>query len=178
MRNAALAIACAEALRPQFDISDAAITLGLGTVEWPGRLQQLTKGPLADALPDGWELWLDGGHNKAAAEALAQHSRGWREQDLWMVFGTLNQRDPLDFLKPFEAKLTGFRGVTIPGEENAYSAADVTAAALALRMPASAAPSVEAAVRDIIAHADSQGSGRILICGSLYLAGHVLQDNA
>lgn len=179
MRNAALAIACAEALRPEFDITDAAITLGLGTVEWPGRLQRITTGPLADALNDGWELWLDGGHNKAAAETLAQHSRGWRGADLWMVYGTLNNRDPLEFLKPFEAKLAGFRGVTIPGEDNALSAAEATAAALALRMEAGEAATVLGAVRDIMDKADGAGSqgGRILICGSLYLAGHVLQEN-
>ena len=181
MRNASLAIACAEALRPEFDITDAAITLGLSTVEWPGRLQRLTTGPLADALKDGWELWLDGGHNKAAAEALAQHSRGWRGAALWMVFGTMSQRDPLEFLKPFEAKLTGFRGVTIPGEENALSAADVTVAADALRMQAREAASVLDGVRDIMEQSEQGGTehsgGRILICGSLYLAGHVLQDN-
>lgn len=177
MRNAALAIACVDALRPDFDISDAAITLGLGTVEWPGRLQRLTTGPLADALEDGWELWLDGGHNRAAAETLAQHSRGWRDQDLWMVFGALNQREPGDFLKPFEAKLAGLRGVAIEGEENSLSAAAVTQAALALRMEAEEADSVQSAVRDIMDKAGN-GGGRILICGSLYLAGQVLRDNS
>lgn len=177
MRNAALAIACVDALRPEFPITDAAITLGLNTVEWPGRLQQLTTGPLAEALPQRWELWLDGGHNRAAAETLAQHSRGWRGEDLWMVFGTLNQRDPIDYLKPFEAKLAGFRGVSIPGEENSYSAAEVTAAANELRMQATESTSVLHAVRDIIEKSNSD-SGRILICGSLYLAGHVLKDNS
>lgn len=176
MRNAALAIACVDALRPEFPITDAAITLGLNTVEWPGRLQPLTTGPLADALPKGWELWLDGGHNRAAGEALAQHSRGWRSEDLWMVFATMNQRNPLEFLKSFEAKLAGFRGVTIPGEENAFSAAEVTAAASELRMHAAESTSVLDAIRDIIETSDSD-SGRILICGSLYLAGHILRDN-
>lgn len=180
MRNAALAIACVDALAPDFAISDAAITLGLSTVEWPGRLQQLTSGPLVDALADGWELWLDGGHNRAAAEMLAQHSRGWREAPLWMIFGALNQRDPVEFLKPLEGKLTGLRGVAIPGEENSRTADEVTAAAVSLRMPAASADSVLAAVRDIMHHAQANsagGVGRIIICGSLYLAGQVLQDN-
>lgn len=176
VRNAALAIACTEALKPEFDISDAAIALGLATVEWPGRLQQLTHGPLADQLSDGWELWLDGGHNKAAAEILAQHARNWRDKDLWLVYGTLNSRDPLEFLKPFEAKLAGFRGVAIPGEENSLSAEEVTVPALALRMAAEPADSVSAAVRSIMDTAGPNG-GRILIAGSLYLAGHVLRDN-
>lgn len=177
LRNAALAIACVDALAPDLIISDAAIALGLGTVEWPGRLQRLKSGPLVEALSDGWELWLDGAHNRGAAEVLAQHTRGWREQDLWMVFGALHQRDPLDFLKPFEAKLAGFRGVAIPGEENSLSAAEVAQAASLLHMQAAAADSVLHAVRDIMKVAGPKG-GRILICGSLYLAGTVLQDNA
>jgi dihydrofolate synthase/folylpolyglutamate synthase len=177
LRNAALAIACVDALAPDLVISDAAIALGLSTVEWPGRLQQLKNGPLVDALQDGWELWLDGGHNRGAAEVLAQHTRGWREQDLWMVFGALKQRDPLDFLKPFEAKLAGFRGVAIPGEETTLSAAEVAGAASVLQIPAQPADSVLDAVRDIMKVAGLQG-GRILICGSLYLVGTVLQDNA
>jgi len=175
-RNAALAMACADALAPDFTISDAAITLGLKSVEWPGRLQHLTSGPLVDALQDGWELWLDGGHNRGAAEVLAQHTRGWRGQDIWMVFGTLNQRDPVEYLKPFEGKLAGFRGVAIEGEENSHSAEAVTDAALSLRMQASSAPSVEAAVRDIMDKSGATG-GRIMVCGSLYLAGNVLKDN-
>lgn len=180
MRNAALAIACADALAPDFTINDAAITLGLSTVEWPGRLQHLTTGPLAEALEDGWELWLDGAHNRGASEALAQHSRGWRKEDLWMVFASLNQRDPVDFLKPFEGKLAGLRGVAIPGEENTMSAQAVTQAALSLRMQARAAPSVGAAIRDIMVESGARSGargGRILICGSLYLAGVVLTDN-
>ncbi|PHS77782.1 MAG: bifunctional folylpolyglutamate synthase/dihydrofolate synthase, partial [Rhodospirillaceae bacterium] len=82
VRNASLAIACVEALAPDFEISDAAIALGLNTVQWPGRLQHITQGPLADMLDDGFELWLDGGHNKAAAEMLAQHTRRWRGKDI------------------------------------------------------------------------------------------------
>lgn len=181
MRNASLAIACVDALKPDFDISDKAVALGLTTVEWPARLQRLTTGPLVDALADGWELWLDGGHNAAAAEMLAQHSRGWRDRDLWMVFGSLNQRDPLVFLKSFEAKLAGFRGVAIPGEDNSLSAAEVTQAAQTMRMNAQQADSVLHAVRDIMDHTQdgthAGTGGRILICGSLYLAGQVLRDN-
>jgi len=177
VRNAALAIACAEALEPDLAIPDAAVAHGLGAVAWPGRLQRLTEGPLADALGGGWELWLDGGHNRAAAEMLVQHARGWRDRGLWMVFGALNQRDPVEFLKPFEGRLAGFRGVAIPGQENSLSADEAAGAARVLRMDAEAAASVEDAVRAIAAQADAQG-GRILICGSLYLAGNVLKNNA
>lgn len=176
MRNASLAIACAEALAPDFKITDAHIALGLSTVEWPARLQRLTRGPMVDAVGEEWELWLDGGHNRSAAETLVQHARTWRDKDLWMVMGALNVRDPLEFLKPFEGRLAGFRGVAIADQENSLSAEIITAAATVLHMPASPAATVDAAVRDIVANA-APGGGRILICGSLYLAGVVLHDN-
>lgn len=180
VRNAALAIACADALAPDFEISDAAITLGLDTVDWPGRLQHINAGPLADLLDEGFELWLDGGHNKAAAEILAQHSRRWRGEDLWLVFGALNQRPPFEFLKPLEGKLAGIRTITIPGQENAITAEQGLAAVHELRMDGAPADSVTSAIESIMEQAREQGrtSGRILISGSLTLVGHVLDLNA
>lgn len=179
MHNAALAIACAEALAPDFDISDAAISLGLKAVRWPGRMQHLTQGPLVQLLPPGWELWLDGGHNKAAAEMLAQHTRQWRGQDLWMVFGALNQRPPLAFLKPLEGKVKGVRCVDIPDQENTLAADEGAKVAKSLNMNVQTAASVQDAVASIAAEqAPGSPPARILICGSLYLAGHVLKDNA
>ncbi|HEY9080559.1 folylpolyglutamate synthase/dihydrofolate synthase family protein [Magnetovibrio sp.] len=177
MRNAALAIACAEALAPEFDISDAAIKMGLKTVTWPGRMQRLTTGPLADQLAEGWELWLDGGHNRSAAEMIAQHTRQWRGMDLWVVYGALNQRPPLDFLKPLEGKVRGMRCVTIPDQENALHADEGAEVARQLNMNVKTADSVETAIGSIIDACQGQAPGRILICGSLYLAGHVLKTN-
>jgi dihydrofolate synthase/folylpolyglutamate synthase len=112
--NAGLAAACAKALAPDFVVCDAAIQHGLKTVEWPGRLQHITSGPLAELLSDGWELWLDGGHNQSAAEVLAEHFQSWADQDLWLVFGALNQRDPAAFLGPLAPYIQGLQAVTIP----------------------------------------------------------------
>jgi len=177
MRNAALAIACAEALAPDFEISDAAIKMGLKTVTWPGRMQRLTTGPLADMMADNWEVWLDGGHNRAAAEMIAQHTRQWRGEDLWLVYGALNQRPPLDFLKPLEGKVRGIRCLTIPGQDNALLADEGRDVARQLNMNAETADTVTDAVASILRHGEDGPKARILICGSLYLAGHVLQDN-
>lgn len=177
MRNAALAMACAEALAPDFDIPDAAIKMGLKTVSWPGRMQRLTSGPLAEKLTEGWELWLDGGHNRAASEMIAQHTRQWRGQDLWVVFGALNQRPPLEFLKPLEGKLRGIRCLTIPDQENALSAEDGADSARQLNMNPQTVDSVEDAIGSIMDACRGAAPGRILICGSLYLAGHVLKTN-
>ena len=176
MRNAALAMACVEALQPDFNITDAAITMGLRSVRWPARMQQLCDGPLVDALGEGWELWLDGGHNRAAAEMIAQHTRTWRGEDLWLVFGALNQRPPLEFLKPLEGKVCGVRTVTIEGEENSLSADEGADAANQLHMNAAAVTDVAEAVNSILKVGERPG--RILICGSLYLAGRILTDNA
>ena len=176
IRNAALAMACVEALQPDFNITDAAITMGLRAVRWPARMQHLTQGPLVDGLSEGWELWLDGGHNRAAAEMIAQHTRTWRGEDLWLVFGALNQRPPLEFLKPLEGKLQGVRTVAIEGEANSLTAEEGAEAANQLHMNAAPAADVVAAVTSILETAERPG--RILICGSLYLAGQVLADNA
>ncbi len=178
MRNAGIAITAADQLSKLIDgitIADAAIRLGLKTVCWPARLQRLENGPLAGMLPEGWELWLDGGHNPAAAKALAAHTRTWRDKPLYLVFAMMRGKDPEAFLKPFEAKLAGLRAVAIPGQENAYAAQDLARAAGNWRIAATASENVAAAVGDIVGGAS--GAARILICGSLYLAGSVLGEN-
>jgi dihydrofolate synthase/folylpolyglutamate synthase len=180
MRNAGLAIACVERLSrvepTRFTIPDAAIALGLRTVEWPARLQRLKSGPLVDALPEGWELWLDGGHNEAAGRMLGLHARGWRDKPLHVVFGMINSKKPGKFIKPLAPRIGRLRAVAIPGEANALPAAELAAAAKAEGVwEAETAESVEAALADILAK--EAAPARVLICGSLYLAGTVLVGN-
>jgi len=174
LRNAGLAIAALERL-PGFDIPDSAIALGLQSAQWPARLQRLTSGPLIDKLPDGWELWLDGGHNGAAGKMISKHARTWRDKPLHMIFGMLNSKAPGEFLSPLEGRLGLFRGIAIPGEENTLSAQEVTSEALNLRMDGAVADSVEAALDDI---AGQKEEARVIIAGSLYLAGTILKENA
>ncbi len=173
-RNAALALAALDML-PGFDVPDAAAALGLKSAEWPARLQRLRHGPLIDLLPDGWELWLDGGHNAAAAKTLRTQTRQWRDKPLHLVFGMLNSKNPEDFLKVLEATIGQFRGIAIPGEENTLSAERVCQAAATWRMEAAPAADVSAAVADLVATSDVPA--RILIAGSLYLAGTILETN-
>jgi dihydrofolate synthase/folylpolyglutamate synthase len=171
--NAGAAIACLEQL-VALPVDGPAIAEGLRHIEWPGRLQRLTRGPLVAELPAGWELWLDGGHNPGAGTVLAATAAGWRDRPLYLVVGMLNSKDVSGFLAPLAAHAVALRAVTIPDEENPLPDRAIAAAARAVGLPAEIAGSVVAAVRDL---AEAGGTGRILICGSLHLAGAVLAEN-
>jgi dihydrofolate synthase / folylpolyglutamate synthase len=158
------------------DFPDAALAVGIRSVDWPARLQRLTRGPLVDMLPEGWELWLDGGHNPHAAESLAQHCRNWRDKSLAGVFGMIAGKDVDGYLEPLAARFHTLRTVAIPDRDDALPAD--TAAQAATRhfcLDAKPAPSVTEAVAELVRLVP--GPARILICGSLYLAGHVLGEN-
>jgi dihydrofolate synthase/folylpolyglutamate synthase len=175
IRNAGLAIACLECL-PGFVVPPEAIARGLCQIDWPARLQHLARGPLVDILPPPWEVWLDGGHNPAAGEVLGAVAAEWRDQPLDLVVGMLNTKDIAGFLAPLAPFARALRAVTIPGEENAVPAAAIAAAARSLGIDAAESPSVQEALRDIIG-ARGQTPARVLISGSLHLAGVVLADN-
>lgn len=171
--NAGTAIACLEQLLG-FSVPPAAIAAGLRAIDWPARLQRLTRGPLAEILPAGWELWLDGGHNPAAGAVLAETAAGWRGRPLDLVVGMLNTKDASGFLAPLAPQARRLLAVTIPGEDNALPAAAIAAAARALGIAAAESESVAAALRAITG---GEGPARVLVCGSLHLAGIVLADH-
>ncbi|MDS4012611.1 MAG: bifunctional folylpolyglutamate synthase/dihydrofolate synthase, partial [Defluviicoccus sp.] len=130
---------------------------------------------LVDLLPAGWELWLDGGHNPGAAQALARHLEGWRDRPLVLVFGMLKTKDNTGFLAPLAGLTKRALTVAIPGEAASLDAEAAAAAARSVGLAAEACESV----RDALCRAASSGEppGRVLICGSLYLAGAVLAEN-
>ena len=172
--NAGAALACLPLLKG-FTIDDKAAARGLREVQWPARLQRLTRGPLAASLPAGWELWLDGGHNQAAGEALGEFIKGWADRPLHLVFGMLNTKEPVAFLKPLAAQARDLIAVRIAGDHASLSAEDAAGAAAQAGIAAEIADGVEPAVARIIAR--ERQPSRILICGSLYLAGVVLETN-
>ena len=173
--NAGTAVACIEQL-DGFEISDTAIRNGLQTAEWPARLQPLTQGPLLDRLPAGWELWLDGGHNPSAGAALAESIAAWKNRPLYVVLGMMQRKEVQNFLRPLASSIRSLRGIAIPGHDQCHSPGDLAEAALEVEIPsARAALDVESAIADIIR--TEKKPGRILICGSLYLAGAVLAMN-
>ncbi len=173
--NAGTAVACIEQLG-QFEISDKAITDGLPAAEWPARLQPIKEGPLAALMPAGWELWLDGGHNPGAGAALAETVSRWKNKPLHLVIGMMRRKPVQNFLRPLVPSVKSVRGVAIPGHEECYSGSELAEAALEVEIPsAKAALDVDAAIADIIRQ--ERKPARILICGSLYLAGAVLARN-
>jgi len=172
--NAGLAVAAVETLFGDA-IGLPALAHALTRIEWPARLQRLSKGPLVEALPAGWELFLDGGHNPHAAEALARHiDTAWNDRPLLAVMGMLNTKDLDGYLRPLARRFAALRTVTIPGEANAIAAETLAARAAAHGLDTRPAASVAAALAELVGH---QGPARVLICGSLYLAGTVLREN-
>jgi len=174
--NAGTAIACLEHLG--LPVPDDAVAAGLRSVDWPARLQRLRRGPLVDALPPEWELWLDGGHNDSAGEVLAAQAARWAQADrtpLDLVFGMLANRRPFDLLRPLAPYAERLRAVAIPGEAGSLAARaaadDARVAGIADSAPAAG---LAEALADLAA---APGPRRILVCGSLYLAGRVLERN-
>jgi dihydrofolate synthase/folylpolyglutamate synthase len=172
--NAALAIAATRHFG--LPVSDSQIAEGLRRVTWPARMQPIRAGKLRALLPAGHELWLDGGHNSHGASALARtvcelNNNAFRP--LVIIMGMMNNREPRDFLAHFKAFEPAVMGLAIPGEPNAHSAGQVADAAKVLGLPARPMRSVVSALK----HAATIPDARVLICGSLYLAGDVLAKN-
>ena len=167
VENAALAAACARLL-PGFDIGDAAIAEGLRSARWPGRLQRVPWPGLAG----GWEFWVDGGHNEAAAIALARVAEGWADRPLDLVVGMLNTRPPVDFLRPLAPFARRVATVPIPGQAASAAPEDIRAAADSLGIACETDAGVDAAITRLTEGVGRPG--RILVCGSLYLVGDVL----
>lgn len=153
-----------------------AIERGLASVRWPARMQWLDSGPLPDILKPGSELWLDGGHNPAAGAVVAQTLADLEERapkPLYLIVGMMALKDAAGFLAPFSGLARHVITVPIPGAHEATHAPEVLAeAARAVQLSAEISPSVDQALRRL--EQLHPGPKRILICGSLYLAGHVL----
>jgi dihydrofolate synthase/folylpolyglutamate synthase len=177
--NAATAAATLLSL-PGFDISEDNLRCGLQSARWPGRLQRIERGLLGDLLSDGTELWLDGGHNASAGAVLADTLATWHEMDdahhpIYLISGLLNTKDVSAFFKPFanDRLVDGVYGIPILGEPASLSGEDVAGVALQVGLDAQAADSVEMAI-EMIAQKSHEAPARVLICGSLHLAGQIL----
>lgn len=172
--NAALAIAASRHFG--LPVSDADIATGLRSVDWPARLMPL-EGTLPRLLPEGSEIWLDGGHNAHGAAALSlalKEINARRPLPMVLIVGMMNTRRPADFLAPFAGMAEKVFGLTIPGEPNAHDGATITSEAKAAGFVAEESRSI----LNALAGAAAAGKPlRAVFAGSLYLAGHVLHQN-
>jgi dihydrofolate synthase/folylpolyglutamate synthase len=173
IENAGLAVTSALALGDLTPGRDA-IARGLRQVVWPARLQRLSRGPLIDRLRAGGALWLDGGHNPAAAHALADGLSNHDPRPWHLIVGMLRTKDKDGFLAPLAPLARSIWTVPVPDEAASWDAGAAAEALRAAGFPATTTSSVDAALAAIT---DDGRPCRVLICGSLYLAGHVLRDN-
>ena len=162
--NAGIAIAALQASGVPMDIA------GIAAAEWPARLQRL-QGQLASLLPPDWELWLDGGHNPGAGQALGEHLRAWSDRPVHLVIGMKQSKDAGEFLRPLIPVATTLWAVAEPGQ---HDARPVEAIIEASDGAARSGPDVVGALRGL----PRDRPARVLICGSLYLAGEVLKLDA
>ncbi len=152
---------------------EAACTAAMENAVWPARLQHLRQGPLVE-LAESAELWLDGGHNAAAGQALAEALGRLPKRKLHLICGMLNTKDVSGYLAPLAAVSESLHAVSIPGEAATLSGEETAKAATSVGLTSATAESAAEAVKAIRSeHPDA----RILICGSLYLAGHILREN-
>lgn len=157
----------------------SAFEAGLLQADWPARLQRLRTGRLAANLPPGAELWLDGGHNADGGRVLAAAMADIEDRSpapLVMITGILGTKDARAMLAPFKGLAQELIAVPIAGQLAARPAAEVAELARQAGLHATVAGSVEQALQDIGTRAWPEPP-RILICGSLYLAGEVLAAN-
>ena len=172
IENAGAAVAGLRLLGFGAEACRAAVT----RAEWPARLQRLTRGPLAEiAEAAGAELWLDGGHNESAGEAVGGHFRRLPPAPLALVCGMLETKDPRAYLRHFAGVALGVQTVGIAESQSSFAPETLAEAAAAEGLPAVPRDDVAEAVR--AAAAEVGRGGRVLICGSLYLAGTVLRGN-
>ena len=154
-------------------MGEAAYEAAVTRADWPARMQRLRTGPLVDLAPSV-ELWLDGGHNPAGGAAIAATLARMPLRETHLICGMLNTKDVRGYMLPLAGHALRLHAVTIPGERNTLPAEVTRDAARAAGMEAVTAGSVAGALAAVAA---TTPGARVLICGSLYLAGAVLREN-
>jgi dihydrofolate synthase/folylpolyglutamate synthase len=176
--NAGLAIAALRAIKP-FKLPPAAYEAGMSKADWPARLQRLAQGRLVELAPAGSELWLDGGHNPDGGRAIAGALADLEERvsrPLVLIVGMMANKDSAGFLSNFTGLARRLIAVPVPGAEKGMSAEAVADAARTIGLPATSRDNLDEAL-DAARKLDLDPPPRILITGSLYLAGEVLRAN-
>jgi dihydrofolate synthase / folylpolyglutamate synthase len=169
MQNAGAAIAALRYLGRDEAACEAAVTRAF----WPARMQRLRKGPLVESAPQ-IELWLDGGHNPAGGAAVAATLARMPQRPTHLICGMLNTKDVRGYMEPLAPHVKRLHAISIPNEKNTLPAEVTRDAAISAGIDAVTADSLAGALRAVARDAPD---ARVLICGSLYLAGSVLREN-
>jgi dihydrofolate synthase/folylpolyglutamate synthase len=187
--NAATALACMEMLSrhaPSLAVPEAAQREGIASARWPARLQRLQQGPLVElaaSYSPHTQLWLDGGHNPSAGQALAEWLKHQKQQQpalrILLLCGMVKGKDSMQFLAPLAPWVENLAAITIPDEALSQPADAIEIAARQVGIPAFSAPSVQQAAARLLENPSSsaEASTLLLICGSLYLAGKILENH-
>ena len=172
--NARLALTALQQVERVFDIGKESIKIGLTQVSWPARLQRLYEGELFSLLPSEYELWVDGGHNSHAAEIIAQEIRQW-DRPVYMIVGMLDDKDISGYFRPFSGCVKKCFAVTIP-DDNVKSMDIDTIVTTAKEQGISCYPA--SSVKDaLMAIVSKSRPCAVIVSGSLYLVGSVLEEN-
>lgn len=178
LANAATAIA---ALRlAGLDLPDAAYEAAMDRVRWPGRFERLRPGVLEALAPPGSELWIDGGHNPSAAEAIASELSAMEEKapmPVFLICGMLTTKDPRGFFRTLQGVAERVFTVPVEDSEAGFAPRDLAKIAEQCGLEAHPCLSVREALGSVRGMLRDGEPARILICGSLYLVGAVLRDN-
>ena len=174
--NAATAVVALRRLMPSLRPGQVQLAAGVAQASWPGRWQRLTRGPMTRMLPHGWELVLDGGHNPAAAQAIAATLEELPNLPLHLIVGMLNTKDASGFLAPLLERAATCTMVPIPDEPLSRPPEELAAAARGLDFNAAVADDHRSAVASLLANSPERPA-RVLLCGSLHFAGVVLADH-
>jgi dihydrofolate synthase/folylpolyglutamate synthase len=176
--NAGVAIAALRAV-DELGLEATAFEIGIAKADWPARMQRLSHGRLALLAPSGSELWLDGGHNADGARAIANALADLEERvsrPLVLVVGMLSTKDCVSFLRNFTGLARCVVTVPIPRQENSAPPEAIADAARSVAIPAQSSPDLQSALATI-GRFDLAPPPRILVTGSLYLAGAALEAN-
>jgi len=177
INNAATAIATLR--MAGFEIAHEAFERGMRRVEWPARMQPLSRGTLAELVPQGSELWLDGGHNPEGGDVIAHAFKALHQietKPLHLIVGMLATKDAQAFLGAFAAQAESLTAIPIPSQKVARTPDEICALAQTVGLQASIADDAASALRALIKKNEGKNL-RILITGSLYLAGEILAAN-
>ncbi|AKI02864.1 folylpolyglutamate synthase/dihydrofolate synthase [Hoeflea sp. IMCC20628] len=177
--NAAAAIRALKAAG--FKLDEAAIAKGLVNVYWPGRLERLAEGRLADFAMEGAELWIDGGHNPGAGLVIAEAMANLNDREsrpLFLISGMINTKDPVGYFEAFAGMARHVYTVPVPASEAGIDPELLAKAAGEAGLTAESVPNVETAIAAVCSNWNqNERPPRILIGGSLYLLGDVLKLN-